>query len=390
MRPRFLARQSFRRFQESPLELGAVAAMLESLYQMDLDEAPLPKSLYPSAGGLYPVQAYLYVKSRRIEGLEGGVYYYHPQRHELVLLTPDVEIAADVHTPNNFYIHDGAAFGLFLIGKLSAIEPLYGEAARDFCLLEAGYIGQLLQTVGFTHNIGLCPVGGVDFDRIRTHFDLDADHIYLHSLMVGGISDAQKTVFATVEEAANAQKAGSSDNGSLEDRLRQHLAQHVPTYMVPATFVVLDQLPLSRNGKVERSALPVPARVGRESEPKTITTAQADSVTNAIAEVVSEFVAIGDEDLNTPFFDLGLTSLQIIQLSVRLQKAVDQSLTVMTLFEHSSVAALADRIRQSAPKDDRNTSQDGASSDSSESSGSQGERRGLRRRAERRRRDKRS
>ncbi|HHP7239798.1 amino acid adenylation domain-containing protein, partial [Longibacter sp.] len=200
-RDRFLSRQSFRRFESEAMPLSRLADSLRSLYQMELADVPFPKSLYPSAGGLYAVQAYLYVKGGRVQGLDGGVYYYHPRRHELVMITPGAEIAADVHTPNNFYIHEGAAFGVFLVGKMSAIEPMYGEAARDFCLLEAGYIGQQLQADGFDHNVGFCPVGGVDFDCIRSHFDLDDDHVYLHALMGGAISDEQKTVFAVVEEA---------------------------------------------------------------------------------------------------------------------------------------------------------------------------------------------
>jgi SagB-type dehydrogenase family enzyme len=297
------------------------------------------------------VQAYLYVKSRRIEGLEGGVYYYHPQRHELVLLTPDVEIAADVHTPNNFYIHDGAAFGLFLIGKLSAIEPLYGEAARDFCLLEAGYIGQLLQTVGFNHNIGLCPVGGVDFDRIRTHFDLDIDHIYLHGLLGGAISEDQKLGFATVEEMnGSSPVAVSSDAGDdtndFVDTLRRSLTEQLPAYMVPASFVVLDTLPLTRNGKVDRRSLPDPTADATDLKPvchEVPTTPTEQMIWDVWAEIL-DTTTFGVE---VHFFDdLGGTSLQAIRMVTALRKSVDIPIPITAPYQFPTIRLLAEFLSE--------------------------------------------
>jgi hypothetical protein len=97
-----------------------------------------------------------------------------------------MEIPPEVHEP---FINRGpfekAAFSLFLIAQLNAIEPLYGEHALRFCTIEAGLIAQLLETEGPRQGIGLCQIGWLDFDRIRDRFLLDEGHRFIHCLIGG-------------------------------------------------------------------------------------------------------------------------------------------------------------------------------------------------------------
>ncbi|GAB1538087.1 hypothetical protein NUACC21_07440 [Scytonema sp. NUACC21] len=141
----YLERQSYRQFLPQPISLEQFSQFLNCLQQMKLDDYPLPKYRYPSAGSLYPVQTYLFIKPNRVEGLEAGIYYYHPADHRLVLLSTTSEIEGSVYGDNQ-NIFEQSAFSLFLIGKLNAIAPMYGELAKDFCLLEAGHMGQLLMS----------------------------------------------------------------------------------------------------------------------------------------------------------------------------------------------------------------------------------------------------
>src|SRR5437667_3161835 len=100
-----------------------------------------PKYLYPSAGSIYPVQTYLAIQPDGVEGLAAGIYYYNPELHQLTLLTQGACLERGIHATVNQSIFDQSAFSLFLIGDLSSISAQYGGAARDFCLLEAGYMG---------------------------------------------------------------------------------------------------------------------------------------------------------------------------------------------------------------------------------------------------------
>jgi pyochelin synthetase len=181
----WLARRSHRRFALRPLPSAQFGEWLGYLRRHTVGTRP--KYLYASAGGVYPVQTYLHVKAGRVIGLPAGIYYYRPEDHSLEHLA-EAEVERDVHEPFlNRATFDEAAFSLFLIARLRAMEPLYGGRARDFCLLEAGGMAQLLMSVAPACGIGLCPVGQVDEDRIRRLFALDEDHELVHSLLGGAL-----------------------------------------------------------------------------------------------------------------------------------------------------------------------------------------------------------
>ncbi|MEZ0073108.1 amino acid adenylation domain-containing protein [Planotetraspora sp. GP83] len=122
--------------------------------------------------------------------------------------------------------------------------------------------------------------------------------------------------------------------------LRAHLAERLPEYMIPARYVWLDELPLKSHGKVDRAALPEPGAdreeggAGQYVEPET-------PLERAIAEVwakVLELDRVGAED---DFFELGGHSLLAAQVVARLRKVADRPVTIMDLFKHRTVRALA-------------------------------------------------
>jgi SagB-type dehydrogenase family enzyme len=144
------------------------------------------KYLYPSAGSLYAVQTYLHLKPGAVEGLAAGAYYYHPVDHALLCLTPDAEIDARIHEPHvNRPIFEQAGFSIFLVARVNAIAPLYGDYSPRFASLEAGHMGQVLMSFAPENKIALCPIGDVEFEPLRAMFDLDEDHVLMH-LFVGG------------------------------------------------------------------------------------------------------------------------------------------------------------------------------------------------------------
>jgi hypothetical protein len=96
----------------------------------------VPKYRYPSAGTLYPVQAYVVLRAGT-GAIAAGSYYYDPQGHELVALSPLVPEAPDGSTPPLL---------VMLTAQRSAIEPIYGKEAEPFSLLEAGYMTEALRT----------------------------------------------------------------------------------------------------------------------------------------------------------------------------------------------------------------------------------------------------
>ena len=138
----------------------------------------------------------------------------------------------------------------------------------------------------------------------------------------------------------------AADPAELDTRLRAHLATLLPSYMVPAAIVVLDALPLSANGKLDRRALPEPAFEIREF--RAPSTPIEEIVANTFADVLGLDAgtrAVGADD---DFFELGGNSLIATQLVARLGGALNTRVPVRLLFEAPTVGALAARVESRA------------------------------------------
>lgn len=104
-------------------------------------------------------------------------------------------------------------------------------------------------------------------------------------------------------------------------KLRRHLQERIPDYMVPSVFVLLDALPLTPSGKVDRINLPKPDLSNSLFEknflpPKT-------SLENQIANVWQEVLCVDHVGLNDNFFDLGGNSLLLMEVIEKLEKLID-------------------------------------------------------------------
>jgi len=195
-------RRSHRTFLQRPIPFRQFSEFLGCL-QQNVREGK-PKYQWGSAGGLYPIQVYVYIKPGCVEGVDPGISYYHPVMHHLSLITPHLELELGVFGLINQQMFDQAAFALFLIGQMKAIEPMYAELSRDFCLIEAGLMTQLLETSAPAHQIALCQTGAIDFKKIQHLFALEEGCIYLHSLLGGtmdtGLQEKQLSLRADGED----------------------------------------------------------------------------------------------------------------------------------------------------------------------------------------------
>ncbi|MFZ2174496.1 MAG: amino acid adenylation domain-containing protein [Rhodococcus sp. (in: high G+C Gram-positive bacteria)] len=119
----------------------------------------------------------------------------------------------------------------------------------------------------------------------------------------------------------------------------------VPGYMVPAALIVLDELPLNINGKIDRKALPEPGFGVGAGQYKAPRTPVEDIIAGVFADVLGHERVSVDES----FFDLGGNSLVATRVVARVNAALDTSIGVRELFEAPTVAALSVRAEHSGP-----------------------------------------
>jgi len=121
--------------------------------------------------------------------------------------------------------------------------------------------------------------------------------------------------------------------------LRQALAATVPDYMVPAAFVVVDTLPKTPGGKVDRRALPAPGRARPALDQPLV--APRTPVEAAVGAIWQEVLGLDEIGLHDNFFDLGGHSLAVGQVLARVTETFHVDLPVRILFEAPTVNGLA-------------------------------------------------
>lgn len=135
-----------------------------------------------------------------------------------------------------------------------------------------------------------------------------------------------------------------SRQGSLinTNQLRHFLQERLPDYMVPATFITLDEFPLTPNGKVDRKALPG-LEQGREIVEE-LFVAPRTPVEEVLAGVFSQLLNLERVGVHDNFFELGGHSLLATVVISRIDEIFNVALPLSHLFDMPSVAGLAEGI----------------------------------------------
>lgn len=123
--------------------------------------------------------------------------------------------------------------------------------------------------------------------------------------------------------------------------LRNALAERLPQYMVPSTFVFLDTFPLTPNKKVDRKALPAP------NAPVHVASARSSgssTTENALSEIWCNLLKVSTVDPHDNFFSLGGHSLLIVQLQSSIREQFGREVSIPDLFQSATIAEIAELL----------------------------------------------
>jgi amino acid adenylation domain-containing protein len=131
------------------------------------------------------------------------------------------------------------------------------------------------------------------------------------------------------------QSGDTMDTGNL----RSWLQERLPDYMVPSSFIALEQIPLTPNGKVDRKQLPKPKVSPRET--LTPIASPRNRLEEQLVRIWSEILGVDRVGVRDNFFDLGGHSLLLIRVHARLRQELDSDVAVIDLFRYPTIESMA-------------------------------------------------
>jgi amino acid adenylation domain-containing protein len=138
--------------------------------------------------------------------------------------------------------------------------------------------------------------------------------------------------------------AANGDSIPSGTELRAYLQRKLPEYMVPGSFVMLEKLPLTPSGKLNRKALPAPEAIGFEQERPYI--APRDEVELRLTGIWEKLFGVQGISIRDSFFDLGGHSLLGVQLMARIHEQFGSDMPLGFLLQNPTVERLASLLRQ--------------------------------------------
>nr|WP_256672636.1 non-ribosomal peptide synthetase [Pseudomonas sp. C1C7] len=171
------------------------------------------------------------------------------------------------------------------------------------------------------------------------------EHPCIHEAVVEvqGVEPDKRLVAYIVTQSEVSGNADSEAGLPLSGRLRDYLSEHLPDYMVPSAFVLIERLPLTPNGKLDRRALPVPEG---EAFVHAAYEAPQGEIETILAALWSGLLGVERVGRHDNFFALGGHSLMAVQLMQKI-KGYGLECSLTDIFEHPRLASLTTRIAQS-------------------------------------------
>ncbi|MFB1117101.1 amino acid adenylation domain-containing protein [Dickeya dadantii] len=183
-------------------------------------------------------------------------------------------------------------------------------------------------------------IGRADFQVKMRGYRIELGEIESNLQLLAGIKKvvvlAWKDDFRGMYLAAYLSYKDGQQPYSVET-LREHLAQSLPSYMIPLHFMVMVQIPVTTNGKIDRKKLPRPTDLTQEStQPNQLFNDTEAQLASLWSELLGKVPCVGDD-----FFESGGHSLLVMRLATRIQERFNIALSARDIFSHPQFSALA-------------------------------------------------
>jgi amino acid adenylation domain-containing protein len=199
---------------------------------------------------------------------------------------------------------------------------------------------------------GLSYDSHVTFAASGNPYNMDVVFVHRAPARCGTAAPALETVRRThdTEESVDANDPLRDQvREALSAELRRDLERQLPYYMVPAQIVIVDDMPVSANGKIARRLIDASQR------PRPPLSQTADPLSTdreeMIAAVWREVLQVDTIDIHQNFFDVGGTSLLLVEVFNRLALGHESTLALADLFEHPTIQSLANYLARSSASD---------------------------------------
>lgn len=169
---------------------------------------------------------------------------------------------------------------------------------------------------------------------------IEPDDIRIHIMALEGVSDA--VVLDHTDAGGDKYLVAYVVGENMDERqLKIQLSNVLPAYMVPAFIIILGQMPLTLNGKVDRKALPVPVHVADHAASK-----PANAVEEKLAEIWSQVLKIEPAQVNVTesFFETGAHSLKLLLFINRVNKYYNVNIPIQEVLAKKTIQRISDYL----------------------------------------------
>jgi len=203
-------------------------------------------------------------------------------------------------------------------------------------------------------------LGRADFQVKIRGFRIEPEEVESALATHSGVAECVVTAFGEGEQKQLvAYFIPSHPDPTPAAQLRQHLAQIVPYYMVPLVFIPMERFPLNPNGKVDRRALPPPVlrketvglALGAGETSAEAKRAPRNEMERALFEIVASALNVPFMGMDDNFFELGAHSLIAARIAATIRNRLRVPAETKDVFDHPTVATLAESISQRAVGD---------------------------------------